>query len=240
MSTDLKRPESPATDRTLRVPAITANLLPNEVVEARHTRWAKGVVLAGLIGITVVLVAWYGVALHQTSNARGEVSSAQRRITDLGRQQNQYSGLISAQKESTAIRSQLSTLLADDLPWSNVLASVRAGAPSGLSVVGITGSLTTNAAAAATGGTATKATGGTPAGRAPTATIGLLTITGTGANKTVVAGYIDALAKVTGLANPVLTDATQDDRGVQFSVQIDITGAALGGRYFGKDTKVTK
>jgi hypothetical protein len=47
---------------------------------------------------------------------------------------------------------------------------------------------------------------------------------------------VDALAKVKVLTNPYLTSAAEVEKKVQFSLQIDITADALGGRFAPKTT----
>jgi len=42
---------------------------------------------------------------------------------------------------------------------------------------------------------------------------------------------VDALARVNGVANALPGDVTQQSSGLQFSVHMDITKAALGGRF---------
>jgi hypothetical protein len=61
--------------------------------------------------------------------------------------------------------------------------------------------------------------------------VGSLTVSGTAPTKPVVAAYVDALAELTGAANPQLNTATQYEGAVDFRIQLDITDAAFSGRY---------
>src|SRR5439155_488134 len=53
-----------------RYPTVFANLLPDEVVAARHVRVLQKNVFLGLAGLLVLLVLWYGFVAFNTSRDR--------------------------------------------------------------------------------------------------------------------------------------------------------------------------
>jgi hypothetical protein len=61
--------------------------------------------------------------------------------------------------------------------------------------------------------------------------IGTITLTGSGPDKPSIAKYVDNLGKLTMVANPYLTTATQAEANVTFSITLNITSKALCGRY---------
>jgi Tfp pilus assembly protein PilN len=206
-------------EHSLRVPDIAADLLPVEVFEARRERQVRRFVLSALAVFTLLLGGWYAVATYQTAAARDALEGAQDDAQRLTRQQRAYADLVTAQTESIAISNQLTALLADDLQWAKLLSSLQDAAPSGVRLTGVTGALAT--------GTAT----GTPSPVTPVNAIGSLNLTGTAGTKALVAAYVDALGKVAGVANPLLGDITAQGTTLSFTVRMDITKAALGGRY---------
>jgi hypothetical protein len=119
--------------------------------------------------------------------------------------------------------------MADDLPWATLLDTVTTtGTAAGVEVAGINGSLT----AAGTNGTASaKADATELPSTSGAATIGTMTVTGTAPDKTSVAKFVDRLGTLATVANPFLTSATESKAGVDFSLRLDITGAALCGRF---------
>jgi Tfp pilus assembly protein PilN len=207
-------PESTA--RTMRILPIAANLLPLEIRDSRHTRKVRRLVITVLVGFLVLITAWYGMARYETSLAKDDLTRVEDSTRGLNRQQNAFSDLAQTRAESNAISQQLTVLLADDLRWSTLLVSLRSAAPARVEVDAVTGAL--NPANTATADT-------------PTDTIGSITLTGTAPSKAAVAAYVDALGKVSGLANPFPTSANEEEREVSFTVTLDITRAALGGRY---------
>ncbi len=229
MATTLKPPMPAASaGRAPRVPPTAANLLPVEIIESRRLRKVRRIVLSALVAFALLLGAWFGQARYQTSEARQSLSVAQSDVQRLTRQQQAFATVVAVQAESQAIRKQLAVLLANDLRWARLFSSLRKAAPADVRITAAYGSLASGATGAASGG-------GAAVPQLPGASgeklIGTFTVTGSGATKPAVAAYVDALETVPGLANPLLGDANEQDGAVQFTVQLDITNAALGGRY---------
>lgn len=240
MATALK-PSRPAAsgEPALRIPPIGANLLPLEVIESRHVRRIRRTVLSLLVVFVALLGGWYGTASYQTSEARGNLANVEDGAQRLLRQQRAYSEVVGVQAETQAIAQQLASLLANDLQWSRLLASLRKVAPPKVQITGVNGALIARGSGAGGGTGSGGAGGGTVASQLPDASgeksIGTLTITGSGGSKADVAAYVDALARVSGVGSPLLGDANQlESGGVQFTVRLDITSSALGGRYTAK------
>jgi hypothetical protein len=228
MTTTLTKPD-PATDRRLshRIPSVAANLLPVEVMAERRSRRVRRTVIALLAVFTVLLVGWYGFARVQTEVTRTELADAKANTERLTRQQGAYAELQQVQSESAAIERQLAQLMVNDMAWPTLLRGLRQAAPSGLRLTGITATLDASR------------TVGTGAGNATAPSLAFVTITGIGASKPQVATYVDALSKVTGVANPFITSVTASEKGLDFIVKVDVTGALLGGR-FTASSKATK
>jgi len=244
MTTDLM-PAEPATPKAATEPArrilsITTNLLPVEIVDARRQRKVRRIVLAVLIIFVIWLGAWYGQARYQVSAARASLSAAENDLQRLQRQQNAYADVVATQAESQAINSQLASLFAGDLQWSRLFSALQEAAPAGVQVTGVfaeykpvaVGPAGAAGAKAAGNPSAAARAAGTP-GQKP---IGALTVTGSGSSKPIVAAYVDALAKVPGLANPLLSDLALLNGVLAFTVRFDITESALGGRYTSKSS----
>ena len=220
MATSTLTKTAPSVEGPLRIPAIEANLLPVEIVEARRGRLARRLVVTCLVVFTVLITAWYGQARYKTSVAAGTLQSAEDDAQRVLRQQREFSDLVATRAESQAIDARLSGLLAADLQWSRLLFSLRMQVPRGVRVTGAVGALNDDPAALAAAEARTEG-----------AVVGRLTVTGSGEDRAAVATYLDRLGKITGLANPLLNSATVAQGAVQFSVQLDITTAALGGRF---------
>jgi Fimbrial assembly protein (PilN) len=208
----------------LRIVPISANLLPAEVVEGRRGRRVRRVVLAALIGMLVLMGGWYASARYQTSQARQELQDAQAASARLESQQKQYEEVVGVQAQAAEISKQLAGLMALDLRWSAVVNAVRNAAPTGVTLHGLSA--------------ATETSGGNNASSSDTALpdngekkIGELTITGEGTSKAGVAAYVDALARINGVVDPLLSSAVEQKKTVQFTVKMDLTSKVLGGRF---------
>jgi hypothetical protein len=224
MTTDLM-PAEPAApgipdDRALRILSIATNLLPTEIVDSRRQRKVKRIILTSLVIFTLWLGGWYAEARHEASAAQNSLVASESNVQRLQRQQSAYSEVVSAEAETQAITNQLTALLAGDLQWARLMSALQTSAPQGIAVSGVFGEYkpTANAGGDATGVAAQKP-------------IGALTVTGSGTTKAVIAEYVDALAKAPGLANPLLTDMSLLNGVLAFTIRLDITQSALGGRY---------
>lgn len=220
MATVLTPVEPATTEALLRMVPVAADLMPREILDARRARQARRIVLSTIAAFAVLLMGWYAVAAYETSTVRTELAEVTSRSQEVQRQQQQYSDVTSVQNQSRAINSQLGALLAQDLQWSDLMAALRATASrNSIEIVTINGQLAGDTVAAE-GGPAT-------AQRA----VGTVTVTGSGDSKAEVAAYVRALADVPGTANPQLGTVLQQGDKVDFTVKLDITEAALGGRF---------
>lgn len=209
-------------------PSVFANLLPDEVIEARQARRMRDRAAIGLVLLIVLLAGWYGLTIFQTSHANSKLAAASDEANRLQAQQQRFTPLLRAQQQATTISTQLRKLMAGDVQWSDVLAGLRAAAPAGVSLQSITGSLSTgtscSCSSAASGGAAVLNTSGKP-------TIGTMTVSGNAPDKATVAAYVDKLAAMAGVTSAYPASVTNGATGYTFSVQLMLTTDALGGRF---------
>jgi Tfp pilus assembly protein PilN len=227
MTSTLTPPGAAGTERNPRMPLVSADLLPAEIVHARQARKVRRGVLTGLACFAVVLIAWCGVATLQTHRVRNDLAAGQEQAATLRAKQQAYTEVITVQAQSAAIDARLAELMAKDLQWSALLTAVQQLAPHGVQLTAITGNLPTEATGASSATVTLPNTTGEDV-------IGKLTVAGTGTSKALIAGYVDALARLAGLGNPVLSGVTWADNTLQFTANLDITASMLGGRYTSK------
>jgi Tfp pilus assembly protein PilN len=207
-----------------RLITIGANLLPVEITESRRIRRVRWVVIVSFILFLALLAAWYLRATMQTDDAEDRVGQAQDRVQVLQRKEHEFSEVTNVQQDAKLITSQLSTLFAPDLQWAKLMADVRAAAPTGITLTALVGNINL-------GSTTPDAGAGQLPSTTTDKTVGAITITGTGKDKATVAAYVDAVTKVSGLANPQISDVTLDEQNYRFTVRLDITAARLSGRF---------
>ncbi|MDT4993099.1 MAG: hypothetical protein QOH97_2991 [Actinoplanes sp.] len=224
MSTTLM-PLDPATSprQAWRILTISAHLLPQEIVAARRAKRTRAWVLAVLVLVLILLAGWFLYAANAKSDAADELTTYATEAAALRRSQNKdFSDVVETQTKSDALDKELKIVMANDLPWATLLETLNAAAASaGVEITGVTGALTA------------AGTAGAPAlpSSSRAATIGTLTLTGLAPDKPSVAQFVDKLGGLTTVANPYLTSAAQDDTGLQYSLLLDITGAAQCGRF---------
>jgi hypothetical protein len=106
--------------------SIAANLLPYEIVAARSLRKSRRAVISGLVAVLLLLAGWYGVVTAQTMRASDTLRAEEREVARLNKSQSSFADVIAAQARSKAIQAQLSSLLAEDVPWSTVFSEIQA------------------------------------------------------------------------------------------------------------------
>ncbi|HEU5110612.1 MAG TPA: PilN domain-containing protein [Micromonosporaceae bacterium] len=221
--TTIQEPPSAPAPGALRLVPIAADLLPAEVVDARRGRRARRLVLSSLAALVLVLGGLYAATVLETAVARTELNEAEDRARALSDQQKRYADVVGVQQESEAIEAQLATLMANDLRWSAVLASLRSAAPAGVRLTNVSAGLDAPGNQAAPENAAQLPTSAKP--------IGDIDITGSADTKPQIAAYVDALARTPNLADPYLSNVTEDNQELQFTLRVSITESALGGRF---------
>jgi hypothetical protein len=225
MSTTLV-PLHPATTpvQSTRILHISANLLPDEIVAARQARRTRGLVLVVVAVVAVLCASWFGLAYHQKQQADQDLTEAAATVTDLQNDQREFTETLRVQADTKLLNEQLTAVMANDLDWAALLATLRsAGAPSDITVSGVNGQLKASGDASSTSnvlpGSATDI-------------VGSLVVSGAGPDKRAVAAYVDALGRQSVVTNPYVTSVASDDSaGVTFSLRVDITRVALCGRF---------
>jgi Tfp pilus assembly protein PilN len=220
---------NPVSSTVPRFVAVRANLMPQEVLSARSADRMRQRVIIGLSGLIVVLAVVYLASWFQTHSAQSNLDSLQNQGVTLQKQTSSYGPLVTAQTQTASIQSQLQQLMVGDLSWRDMLTTLRAQAPSGVTLTQIGGTITSGAASA--GGAADTAGGYSALNQSGQQQVGTLTLTGTARDKTEVANYVDSLAKIRGLASPFPNSVTSATGTVTFNLTVLITADALGGRY---------
>ncbi|WP_306212213.1 PilN domain-containing protein [Actinoplanes sp. RD1] len=224
-------PVDPAStpQRVNRLLTLSASLLPEEISLARRARRTRGWVIVIVLLVAMLLGGWFYLANQDTQAADAELTNATGEVTSLQRDQRDYAEVVDVQNDTQTLSKQLQAVMKNDLGWARLIDTLNdTAAGAGLTLGGINGSLTSDTAAAGE-------TGSTSTGTSGTAAVGTLVITGHGPDKEAVAAYIETLGKQTLVANPFLTSINQvgegADEGVDFSLDLDITSAALCGRF---------
>ena len=230
MSTTMMPEMSPAAlpaQPAIRYPAVFANLMPEEVIIGRRARKLRQQILVALGVLVVLLAAWFGYSVLQTSNTKSDLASANRTTADLQAQQLKFAPLLLAQQQSATITSKLSSIMRSDVPWAKLLDGLRRAAPKGVNVGSISASLVS------TGSQSTSSTGGglDVLNNSGKGAIGTLTMSGSASDKSSVATYVEALPGVTGVAAAFPESVQGAGTSYTWTITAILTTDALGGRY---------
>lgn len=226
MSTDMYPAEPgfttqmPAQQDPLRLVRISANLLPDEITDGRRTRRTRTAVVGGLGAVVLLLAGWYGSTFVSAGSAEDELLASEQAVSAAQSQQGKYRDLTETKTNLNAAKTQLGTLMASDTQWQKLISDIRGAAPAGTKIGTFSASVSGDSAAQ----------GGLPS-QTQDKLVGTLSISGTADTKDQIAAFVDNLRRVNGLANPLPTSVTATAGEEGFSMQVDITQAALGGRF---------
>ncbi|MGQ7298241.1 PilN domain-containing protein [Quadrisphaera sp. KR29] len=235
----LLAPAAPGGGRQGALPSLPrVNLLPPEVLARRAVRRVqRGAAVAAGAAVVVVAAAW-GVTASQVSAEQARLDAANQRVQTLQAEQAQYAEAPQVIAQVEAAEAARATAMAQDVALYSYVDSLTRALPDGAWLAGVQVSLdaagaTAGAATTAAATSATAATGA--AAGASAATTGSISITARSTSYEDVAGYLDALARVPGVADAYLTASSQDASAavpvVSFTVTARVTTDALSHRY---------
>jgi len=207
-----------------RILPIRANLLPREIIAGRRARQMRVFVILAAVIVVAGIGAWYADAYQDEKQAIRERDAVSAQVDQARAAQNTvaYREVTTVIQANKTYQTQLKALMTDDLPWSTVLDDLRStGAAKQVTV----GSITATIADKLSSGVGSQASSGA------TGAVVTLVISGTAKDKKTIAGFMTALTTVHGVANPYLTTAAQDKDKVSFTINADVTSAALCGRF---------
>ncbi|GAB3598976.1 hypothetical protein GCM10027586_01410 [Kineococcus gypseus] len=203
-----------------RTRVVRVDLLPRDFEVARRGRLLRaglGVALAGVVGFAATA---YAVTAGHVDAANQSLATEQTRTAQLQAEQAPYAEVPAVIAQVEAVRAVQSELAASDVPWYAYLDQLAAGAPEDLQMTSVELASSSAAeqlpvAAAADGSIVP--------------TVGLLTVTGETISQDKVADWMDQVAGIDGLSNPVLTTSTRaEDTGViTFTATATVTGDAV-------------
>lgn len=223
-------PTRPRPGDEARVVTVFANLLPDEVVSARRLRRLQRNIVLALAGLIVLLIALYAGSWWQTENSRSDLADQNQRTKVLNQHMTDYGPLLAAQAKVGSIGTTLSNLMQTDLSWRDLIDRLEKQAPAGVTITGVTGSVT-NPTSTTTGSTTDPTAGLALLNDSGKAVVGSLTITGTAHDPRTLASFVDGVSSVRGVTVPLPASVTGGKGNLTYSVDALLTVDALGGRF---------
>lgn len=212
---------------------VFANLLPDEVVNARRLRALQRNIVLALAGLIVLLIGVYAVSWWQTETARSDLTDQNQRTTVLQQHLGDFGPLLAAQAKVATVGTTLATLMHTDLSWRDLITRIEKQAPAGVAVTGVSGSVADPAAASSSGGASSGLALLNDSGKD---VVGTLTISGSANDKRSLASFVDGLASVRGITVPLPASVTGLKDSLTYSINALITVDALGGRFTSSTT----
>lgn len=205
---------------------IVADLTPPELIEARHLRVLRKVIVAGLALVVVLCAGAYVLAVQKDSSAKDARDAITTRTALLNQRLDApaFRNVVKMQGTVAQVQSRVALLMKDDVDLSLLLAKIRKALPATMVINSL--SLTLNPGSATAPGAA-----GTGLDTAGQAVIGTVTVAGSGRTLDDLPAYVDRLASVDGLVNLVPTSNQAAKGAAQFSLSFQVTDKLYSHRY---------
>ena len=219
MTTTALMPVDPTVSpqQAARILTIRADLLPPEIRDGRRVRRTRSLIVFLLVAVLGVLGTWYWQATMAKQTADDEYNQAFQSLSKARDDQktDELTALVEYQKGGDTLNTELKTMLANDLSWTNLINLIRdRAAATGVNINEIDAALLPDDSVEALAGK-----------------IGTLTVSGTADNKRIVADYVNELGDLKDLVNPFVTSVTTVEEGVSYTLSVTITDQALCGRF---------
>ena len=208
---------------TVQASVARVNLLPDGLDDARNFRKLQLGLGAVLVGVVGVVGAAYVVGTGHVTSAEDALAAEQVRTTQLQSEQRRYADVPKVEAQVTAAEQAQVAVNAYNVNWYSMLDAVAANSPETSSMESL--SLALDATAIAPGGAGTVE----PSDPLGVAGVGTVTLTGSTISQDKVAAVLEGLARVPGLAHPLLSNSTYaaDTGVVDYSTTATITHDAL-------------
>ncbi len=210
---------------------IAADLTPPELINSRQLELLRRILAILLVVVLVIVAGAYLVVRHRNSNAEDALAKAQLHTTQLQAQANKYSGITRIQGTTAQVQNQIAALMASDVDLPSFLGKLRSNLPASMLIKQETLTISTAAVAGGTASTGAAAPTGTGLDTSGLATIGSLTMNGTGKKLNDLADYVDKLKGLTGVTNVLPVSNSDENKIEQFSITLSLTSALLSHRY---------
>jgi Tfp pilus assembly protein PilN len=198
---------------------IAVDLTPGEVVNARRIGVLKKGIVAGLVLVLALCAVATYLTLDDEWAARDANNAEQARTAEMQREIQQYSDITLMENTITQTRTQIATLMKDDVDYVNLMAKVRARAPEGVTITNLSILLAA-------------LNGAPPApGAVGPVVIGTATISGRSSSISALAPYVKSLSMLRGVDEVVPTSNTKTELGVEYTLSMDITDELLTHRF---------
>ena len=219
MTAVLARPDAPVSWSTMPGWNIVADMTPPELINMRWLGVLRRRIAAALVLVVVLCGVAYAYAYVQNGSASDAASAADFQTTNLNRATSAYLGITRIETTVTGIRSQVATVMANDVDVAHVISTIRGALPNTMSIQNL--SLTLNPASTPSSGL--DATGHSE--------IGSVTISGSGRTLDDLPTFVDRLAGIPGVVN-VLPASNELNTGIaQFTLTVSLTDQLYSHRF---------
>jgi hypothetical protein len=208
---------------------IAADLTPPELINSRELKKLRKWIGAGLVVLLLACTGGYLAASRQNHAAAADLAEVNAQTFQLQAGVRKYASVTQIQGNVTQIQAQIAILMGGDVDLVALMGRIHSGLPATMTISSEAVTISLAAAAAVPAGTALGAS----------ATIGTITVAGTGRALDNLATYVEKLQAIPGVTDVNPTTNVLSAGTTHYSLTLTLTAAALSHR-FDVSTKRTK
>jgi hypothetical protein len=198
-------------------------LLPPEVAQQEKSRATRRRLIGLFVVVLLVVVAGYGLAVFRGQQAQGDLAAAQARTGAIQAERQKYSAVTTTDALISDIGAAQTLGASTEIIWSNLLDSIRASLPAGVTITSATMK-----------GTAPWETALTPAGPLREPRIATITLVISSPTIFDATDIVRALVTVPGFADATPDTVTGGSGGYSTTITLNVNDKALSGRFAAK------
>ncbi|MES2169264.1 MAG: hypothetical protein V4479_00870 [Actinomycetota bacterium] len=198
-------------------------LLPPEVAQNEQARATRRRLIALFVVVLIIVIAGYGAAVFHGQQAQGDLAAAQARTAAIQGERQKYAAVTTTDALITDIDAARTLGASTEIIWSDLLDSIRASLPAGVSITSATMK-----------GTAPWEVPLTPAGPLREPRIATLSIVISSPTIFDATDIVRALVTVPGFADATPDTVTGGSGGYSTTITLNVNDKALSGRFAAK------
>ena len=204
---------------------IAANLTPPELVSSYRLRRLQERIVLAVCLVALFAAGGFAYGFWRSHQASNDLQTAQSRATSLQHQIARYGSVTRIQGSVSQVRTQLASLLSDDVDVATLMGRIQAARPGGVAITTLTISL--DGAGTSTNSSATSGSLDTSGAEH----IGTIEIDGTGRQIDDLPKFVDAVAAIPGFVDVLPTSNATQAVGTKFALTVTLTDKLLTHRF---------
>ncbi len=214
---------------------IAVDLTPREILVGRQVRVHQRLVAVALVLVLVLCIGLALLTLADRTGAQQDYDREQGRTAQLAAEAVQYEDITVMERLMLQIRTNLATLMSQDVDVADLMSRIRTMLPAGVTVstesVLFTAAPAAPIAPAGADPSAPGTVAASPASEVMPQVIGSISLAGSGDSISSITRLVSSLSELPGVTDVVPTSVTRGEAGTDYTISLNLTDELYTDRY---------